>query len=415
MMPGYFASESSIMRIGIDFGLDHLELEVLEHQLVGVEHAPQAPATADVPAAIRSALESPVDFPALWRALTPDDHVAIVVDERLPRLAELLTPLLEHVARAGVAPAAITLLCSPSAARQEWIDELSDAFADVQIEVHDPANRKKLAYLATTKKGRRLYLNRTAVDADQLVVLSRREYDPLLGYGGGAGAFLPALGDEETRAEMFGRAGPAIPGTERSPAYVEAQETSWLLGAPFYLHVIEGEGDSIAHVVGGVVETSSVSERLLDDRWRLTVGRRAEVVIAALGGDPTRQSFADLANAWNAAARVVKPGGQIVLLSQAAPMLAEGAQLLEQGEEAQDALALLEKHKTPDGIAARQWAQAALQAHLYLLSGLAEETAEALFATPLADVSQVQRLVAKCDSCLVLQDAHKCLALLRDN
>jgi nickel-dependent lactate racemase len=369
---------------------------------------------ADVRAATCSALEAPIDYPALWRALTPDDHVAIVVDERLPRLADLLTPLLEHVARAGVAPAAITLICHQSTARQEWIDELPDEFADVQIEVHDPANRKKLAYLATTRKGRRLYLNRTAVDADQLIVLSRRDYDPLLGYGGGAGAFLPALSDEETIEKMFAQRAMATPDGDRGPAYLEAQETSWLLGAPFYLHVIEGEGDSIAHVVGGVVETSSVSERLLDDRWRLAVDRPAEIVVATLSGDPSRHAFTDLANAWTAAARVAKPGGHIVLLSQAAPALAHGAQLLEQAQEAQEALTLLEEHKTSDKIAARQWAEAALHAHLYLLSGLPEETAEALFTTPLADVSQVQRLVARCDSCLVLSDAHKCLAVLGD-
>ena len=42
-----------------------------------------------------------------------------------------------------------------------------------RFQVHDPADRKKLSYLATTRQGRRIYLNRSAVDADQLIVLSR--------------------------------------------------------------------------------------------------------------------------------------------------------------------------------------------------------------------------------------------------
>src|SRR5262249_58527419 len=137
----------------------------------------------------------------LRRALTPDDHVTIVIDERLPRLADLLIPLLEHVSSAGVAPEAITLLCPPTSSRQPWLEELPEAFEEVRLEVHDPKDRRRLSYLATTRKGRRLYLNRSVVDADQVVVLSGRRSDPLLGQGGAAGAIYPALSDEATRRE----------------------------------------------------------------------------------------------------------------------------------------------------------------------------------------------------------------------
>src|SRR5579872_1668503 len=93
----------------------------------------------------------------------------------------------------------MTLLCAPSSSRQEWIEDLPDAFQDVHVEVSDPAERRRMAYLATTHKGKRLYLNRTLVEADQIVVLSGRRYDPMLGYGGAEGALYPALSDEETR------------------------------------------------------------------------------------------------------------------------------------------------------------------------------------------------------------------------
>src|SRR5207245_5052034 len=101
---------------------------------------------------------------------------------------------------AGVAPEAITLLCPPSSdSRQTWIEDLPEEFEEIRLEIHDPADRRRLSYLATTKQGRRVYLNRTAVDADQLVILSGRRYDPLLGHGGAEGAIFPALGDIETQ------------------------------------------------------------------------------------------------------------------------------------------------------------------------------------------------------------------------
>src|SRR5690349_23463352 len=45
----------------------------------------------------------------------------------------------------------------------------------------------------------------TLVDADQLVVLTRRGYDPVLGYGGAEAALYPALSDEETRGHAWER------------------------------------------------------------------------------------------------------------------------------------------------------------------------------------------------------------------
>src|SRR5262249_6120090 len=158
---------------------------------------------------------------------------AIVLDEHLPRLAQLLTPLLEHVVSARVSPELITLLCPSPASRQEWLDELPDAFQETRLEVHDPRNRKKLSYLATTRHGRRLYLTRTAVDADQLIVLGGRRYDPQLGYSGAAGAFYPALSDEATQQELASELSLAAPGGEPWPVQQEAIEVAWLLGAPF--------------------------------------------------------------------------------------------------------------------------------------------------------------------------------------
>jgi hypothetical protein len=47
-----------------------------------------------------------------------------------------------------------------------------------------------------------------------------------------------------------------------------------------------------------------------------------------------------------------------------------------------------------------------------LLSGLDDEAAEELFATPLQNAGQVQRLLDAAGSCLFLADAHKALAVL---
>jgi hypothetical protein len=60
------------------------------------------------------------------------------------------------------------------------------------------------------------------------------------------------------------------------------------------------------------------------------------------------------------------------------------------------------------------WASAACHANINLQSGLADETVEELFATPLHEAREVQRLLDAGGSCLFLPDAHKCLAIISD-
>src|SRR5437899_7707923 len=143
------------MHVGIDYGLEHLNLEVAEERLVQVERAPLAPRLADPVSAVRDALERPLGFPALRQALTPDDQVVVLVDEHLPHHPELIAPVLEHVISARVSPEAISILCPPGT-RTEWASKLPAAFQRTRVEVHDPSDRQHLSYLATTRRGRRI-------------------------------------------------------------------------------------------------------------------------------------------------------------------------------------------------------------------------------------------------------------------
>jgi nickel-dependent lactate racemase len=320
-----------------------------------------------------------------------------------------LTAVVEYLIQARIRPAAITLLYafSPSVG----VNGQLPRHPEIPVEIHDASHRKKLSYLATTRKGRRLYLNRTAVDADQLIILSGRGYDPLLGYSGMAGELFPALCDEETKQHFSTELSNDVPSTEPWPIRREADEAAWLLGAPFMLQVIEGSGKEIVHVLGGLADAGGEGERLLNAEWRLTVNRPVDVVVAGLSGDPSRHGFAERALAC--AARVVKPRGRIVLLSQAELALGPGAQILRQSDEPSIALKDLQLQKPPDIGPCFQWASAADHVEIYMLSRLEPDIAEELFTTPLSTASQAQRPL-EAGEVLFLEDAHKSLAVIDD-
>jgi nickel-dependent lactate racemase len=323
----------------------------------------------------------------------------------------MLDVLLEHIAAAGVQPERITLLTQRLLAPEQWANGVADRFREVRTEVHDPSNKKKLSYLATTKRGRRLYLNRTIVDADQLVVLASRSYDPLLGYSGAEGSLYPAMSDEVTHEELYSHMSLAVPGEKPWPARREAAEVAWLLGAPFILQVIEGSADNLLRIIGGTVDAGDEGIELLNANWRVRVDSPTDVVVASITGDSPAPSFADLAAAFGCAARVVKPQGRIILLTDAEPALGEAAEMLREASDPNGALDVLSRKPPPDMAAGYLWASAAARASLFLLSRLPAEVSEDLYATPLQDEGQVQRLLNSPGSHLILPDAHKTLAV----
>jgi nickel-dependent lactate racemase len=294
-----------------------------------------------------------------------------------------------------------------------WCDDLTGAPAQVKVEVHEPANRKRLSYLATTRRGQRLYLNRTIVEADQLVVVTGRRYDALLGYGGAEGALYPTFADEDTHARRWERLSSAAPGPLPWPMRSEAAEACWLLGVPFMVQVIEGTGTEIAHVLGGTPESSAEGARLLDERWRSKIDEPVDTVVAAASGGPGRPDFVDMAQALATAARVVKPDGRIFLWGRLNPELGPSAEMLRRAGDPVRGLAELREAAPTDVEAGYQWASTVQRARVYMLSGLPEETAEELFTVPLEHPGQLRRLIGSDGNCLVIADANKALVVPR--
>jgi nickel-dependent lactate racemase len=389
-------------------GLEPWRLSVPEERLAHLKRQDVGPPARSAAELTRQALEHPHDFEALRRALTPDDRVAVVLDPDLPHVAAMLGSVLAHLGSAGISPEAVTILTPPGAS-ERWLSDLPQEYEDVRTEIHDPSQRQKLAYLASTKSGRRLYMNRTLVDADFIVLLTGRRYDPLTGYGGAAVAAFPALADEEIRNSVAGEISTDAPGNKAWPVRAEAEEILWLLGTPFLVQAIEGEGDSIQEVVAGLPDSSAEGIRRQDVRWRATVAEEPDTAIAALSGDPQRVTFLDLARAAASAARVVRKGGRIAVLTTAAPDLGAGAQLLRSLDGPTGARKLLAKEKPEDWAACVLWAFAAKNHSIFLASGYPDDVVEELFATPIRTASEVQRLIDSGGKVLVIPDAHKAM------
>src|SRR5262249_35710945 len=261
-----------------------------------------------------------------------------------------------------------------------------------------------LSYLASTRRGRRIYLNRSLADADQTIVLAGNRYDPQFGEADGTCLLFPGLSDAATLHDTARQLSLDRPDAQATLLSHEAEEVTWLLGVPFLIQVIEGEGDAIAHILGGTAEAAAEGNRLLDERWKIMVDRRAHTVVALVNGAGSQQDFASLAQAALCASRVVEPDGRIVLLSHSDPPITEGMTILRQSDNPAVAARIVQERQPADRVALLEWLHAASKAELYLLSNIEENVVEELYSMPLQQARQLQRLIDIAPSSLFLED-----------
>ncbi len=304
------------MRIVVDFQDDDLEFELPEERWVASWNGPRGLDPSQEAAVIGEALENPRDFPPIRQMLVPGDQIVVACDPTIPRPGLVLDALGHLFEQAGIEPGSLTVLSPPGAV---GIGEVLPV-GNRRIQVHDPDDRAQLAYLASTKQGRRVYLGRSLTDADVVVPVGRLGFDPDLGYQGPWSVVFPGLSDRATlRAFRDGRSDPARGGARGTdPSGLdESLEVSWLLGTQFHIGLLPG-ADGLLEVVAG--RDTTVRDRgieSLERHWTFRAPSRAELVVAGVGRPGAPTTLEDLADASATAARLVQHGGKIILLSRA--------------------------------------------------------------------------------------------------
>src|SRR5258708_5630955 len=162
------------MRIAVTYQDEPLDFEIADDRVIGHRSGPDRDARPDVRAMTLGAIEAPCEFPPLPRAVVPGDRVAIPLDPALPDLDEILGAVVETLRLAQVDSIAVVPTAPARTGPPEGVGWL----------VHDPDDRARLAYLATTAEENRVYLNRLLTDADIVIPIGTLGYDPTLGYRG---------------------------------------------------------------------------------------------------------------------------------------------------------------------------------------------------------------------------------------
>jgi lactate racemase len=396
----------------VDFQDESLEFEVPSEREVAAWRGPRGVDPDAAKAAVGEALERPRDFPPLRQMIVPGDQVTIALDPEIPECQSVLDALVGVLGEAGVEPAGITVLTTtagPSGC--EGVASMGGTIA-----VHDPDDRAGIAYLASTKEGRRIYLNRLLTDADVVVPVGLLRPDAELGHRGPWSLLFPGLSDRQTMQALRDRAGGDSPGGQRrrEARFEESSEVGWLLGAQFALGIVPGAIGLLEIVAGRDTAVREAGIAAIDHHWTMHAPSRAEVVIAGVGGSGSSATLEDLAMALDTARGLVQHGGKIVILSRAAGPIGPALRRLTEADDPREAVAVLRGLEDVDDYSiARRVALASDWADLFVCSGLDAEIAEGLAIAPLERPEQARRLALNAGSVTFLSRAELTRAQLQ--
>ncbi|HQR08051.1 MAG TPA: lactate racemase domain-containing protein [Gemmatales bacterium] len=398
--------------VPLHIGSQKLDLKLSDGKLVQGRREATPSRLGDVRLATAACLETPTEFPALRLALTPDDHLTIIVHEQMNGLVEVLETVLKHVQTAGVQMNQITLLLpaeQPGVPRT-WPEQLPADCQGFKLQEHQ-FDQSKLAYLASTQGGRRIYLNRHIVDADQLIIIGNVRFDPVYGVASGLADLYPAFSDAPTREELTRHLHDTVPLIDHPfPIWKETEEVGWQLGMPFVVCVVEGQGDAVTQVIAGSAgPVRQLAETLLRKNNIILMPYHVDLVVGTLVGAPNQQTFTQVTEAMFRASRGIHPGGSLAILSDAGGPLPPGSDIVSQAESAVAGLTFLRQHSHINRLPWWYLARAIDQSKAYLSSRFLSEVTESMFMVPLDAHRQVQNLIDQANTVMIVEGMDRCL------
>jgi nickel-dependent lactate racemase len=397
----------AVVRYGIG---SCVEIESANGSAPGELDVPRSRPWADVTAAPLAALNEPLDYPPLARCLTPVDRVVLALDRGVPQAAQITAAVIHALIQAGIDPEAIAILQS-SADREADTDDprrlLPTALrSQIALPIHDPTDRRQLAYLAANDSGEAILIGRMLHEADVVLTIGCLHGDAAAGYFGIHNAVYPAFSDAKTLQRFRGLGSLNSRGARKRELTAEADHVGWLLGINLTVQVVPSAGDEVSHVLAGQSEAVRKQGReLYHAAWDWPVSRRAGLVVAAIEGGPSQQTWDNVGRALQAAGRFVEEGGAIAICSELAAQPGPAVQQLAAATSRETALRHIGHERPFDALPAAQLAHALDRGKVYLLSRLNPPLVEDLDMIPVERPEELARLAARHESCTIVGNA----------
>jgi nickel-dependent lactate racemase len=389
------------MKLKLAYGHGQLDVELPEERTTVIEPA-HVPGLPNERAAIFQALENPIGTEALRNWIKPGNKVCIVFTDitRATPNDRIIPWLLEYLA--AVPRENITLLNGLGTHRPNTRAELEQLLTpavvrDYRVLNHEPENPAELRQLGVTRDGTPALLNRHVLDADVRIITGFIEPHFFAGFSGGPKGIMPGVAGLETVVSNHGAKNIGDPNssfgiTMGNPIWEEMRDIALRVGPSFLLNVALNEKRQITGVFAGdLLGAHKVGCEFVRQSAMQKFAAPFEIVVTTNSGYPLDQNLYQGVKGMSAGARVIKPGGTLILACECregVPANSSLDKLLRSASSPEEILALL---ATPGFVKPEQW-QAQIQAliqrkaNVLVHSSLPDEVIRAAHLTPCHDI-----------------------------
>jgi lactate racemase len=399
------------MRIKLAYGRGQLAVELPDTRTTLIEPS-HTPGLADERAAVRGALNSPVQAAALREWVRPKDRICIVFTDitRATPNERLIPWLLEYLEE--VPHGEITLLNALGTHRPNTPAELDRMLTpavtrNYRVLNHEPENAEALVAVGQTREGRPALLNRHFVEAEIRIVTGFIEPHFFAGFSGGPKGIMPGVAGLKTVmgnhcAKHLAHPSATFGLTEGNPLWEEMRDIALSAGRSFLLNVTLNEQRQLTGVFAGdLVAAHKAGCEFVRQSAMQAFDKPFDVVVTTNSGYPLDLNLYQGVKGLSAASRVVKSGGTIILACECSDGIPNGCSYERLLRHAENPRAVLQLLARPGFHQPEQWQaqiQALIQAkaQVLLYSSLPEAAVRACHLAPCRDISATVRdLVSK--------------------
>jgi nickel-dependent lactate racemase len=408
-LPVFFCAQLVQMRIPLAYGKGTLDLNLdldsdAAEDRVQVILPISRPGLPDERLALREALHAPVGTAALEERLGPDRRVCIVFTDitRATPNHRLIPWLLEYLLDHGVTRENITLLNSTGTHRGNTPEELAvmltpEVSECYRIINHDCHATDEMVAFGQTRGGAPALINRHLVEADVRIITGFIEPHFFAGFSGGPKGIMPGVAGLETvmcnhGAKMIGDPAAVFGVLDENPIWCEMRDIALRVGDSFLINVTLNDDREITGVFAGdLIRAHREGCEFVRTTAMQAVAHRFDVVVTTNSGYPLDMNLYQGVKGMSAAARVLKPGGLLILACECSEGIPTGSpfdQLLRSATGPDHILQMLAQ---PGFVRAEQWqahiqSLISLKARVLLYSSLAPDLVRAAHLEPCADI-----------------------------
>jgi nickel-dependent lactate racemase len=314
--------------VWLPYGKSDVCVRIPARNLLGSIEPEQVSGVADVNAEVERALKEPIGSKRLSEIAQPEHKIAIVVDDFTRKTPSriMLPPVLAELNAAGVKDENVTVIFGCGTHRAVKPEEArrlvgEEVFNRVKTVSHD-CKAEDLMSIGKTKRGNNVRLNRVFAEADVKVLVGDVGFHYYAGYGGGRKSVMPAVSCKETISynhAMLLDANARAGVLEGNPVHEDMTEAARMAKVDFILNVVTNSKGEIVKAFAGDLEQAFLeATKLVDQMYRVSVDRRADIVVVSPGGYPSDINLYQVYKALDNALAVVKRGGTLIMVAECA-------------------------------------------------------------------------------------------------